>query len=56
MSEIEALIRRIVREEIAAQRPVVPRFEAKSIQRTGCTCHPGRQTSCPDPTCPWKSR
>lgn len=25
-------------------------------RRMGCTCPPGRQTSCPDVTCPWKPR
>lgn len=25
-------------------------------KRSGCTCPPGSQTSCPDVTCPWKPR
>jgi hypothetical protein len=32
------------------------RADAAPPQRTGCTCPPGAQTSCPDATCPWKPR
>lgn len=31
-----------------------PVYTPPEDKRTGCTCPPGAQTSCPDKTCPWK--
>lgn len=35
---------------------VPPATSVPPGKRMGCTCPPGRQTSCPDATCPWKPR
>lgn len=38
-----------------ASKPIVPRYDPPAAERrTGCTCPPGAQTSCPDKACPWK--